>query len=302
MVDIVMATYNGAKYVDEQIRSICRQTCADWRLIVHDDGSTDGTQDILRNWAEKDSRVMFVEDGVCGLKPARHFLHILQYSDAEWVMWADQDDIWLEHKVATMLKTGEQAAFRGAGVVYANAMLWTPEKGVVAPVNTLFYPTNLRDTLFLNSGVQGASALFNAKMRDLLRVPLSSYAMHDHVLLLAGLTLGEVAYVNESLMYYRQHEANVTGHAPGSKRKKLQLMWTNRHVPVVSREHLDGLRAFYERFGEQLLPDDKSVIKTFLALPEQGCLRRFHVIRKERFTLMGSRLLLWIKLCIRRYI
>ena len=297
-----MATYNGAKYVDEQIHSFCRQTYTDWRCVVHDDGSTDGTQDILRAWTRKDKRIVFIEDGKSGFGPAKHFIHLLEYSDAEWVMWADQDDIWLENKVATMLQAGEKAAFKGAGVVFSNAMLWSPERGVISQKNTLFYPTNLRDTLFLNSGVQGASALFNAKMRELLLVPLDCYAMHDHVLLLAGLTLGEVRYVDEPLMYYRQHEENVTGHAPGSKRKKVALMWENRRVPVVSRLHLDGLRAFYERFRKQMRTEDKEVIETFLQLPEQSWCKRLRTIRKAGFTLLGSKGLLWTKLCIRRYI
>ena len=192
MVDIVMATYNGAKYVEEQLRSFCRQTYADWRCIVHDDGSTDGTQDILRAWAQQDKRIVFIEDGIQHLGPAKHFLHILQYSDAPWVMWSDQDDVWFDHKIATMLQAGTNASFTGAGVVYANAELWSETEGVIAHRNTLFYPTSLRDTLFLNSGIQGASALFNSSMRDILRTPLSSYAMHDHVLLLAGLTMGKV--------------------------------------------------------------------------------------------------------------
>lgn len=302
MVDIVMATYNGAKYVEEQLRSFCHQTYAEWRCIVHDDGSTDGTQDILRAWAQQDKRIVFIEDGIQHLGPAKHFLHILQYSDAPWVMWSDQDDVWFDHKIATMLQAGANASFTGAGVVYANAELWSETEGVIAHRNTLFYPTSLRDALFLNSGIQGASALFNSSMRDILRTPLSSYAMHDHVLLLAGLTMGKVVYLNEALMYYRQHDNNVTGHAPGSRTKKVQLMWANRHVPVVSREHYNGLAAFYRQYKPQLNEEDRQLIETFLLLPEQSWWKRLRTIRKEHFTLLGSEYLLWIKLCIRRYI
>ena len=302
MVDIVMATYNGAKYVEEQLRSFCHQTYADWRCIVHDDGSTDGTQDILRAWAQQDKRIVFIEDGIQHLGPAKHFLHILQYSDAPWVMWSDQDDIWFDHKIATMLQAGKNASFTGAGVVYANAELWNEKKGVIAPRNTLFYPTTLRDTLFLNSGIQGASALFNSPMRDILRTPLASYAMHDHVLLLAGLTMGKVVYMNEALMYYRQHDNNVTGHAPGSRTKKVQLMWANRHVPVVSREHYNGLAAFYQQYQQQLKEEDRQLIETFLLLPEQSRWKRLRTIQQSHFTLLGSEYLLWIKLCIRQYI
>ena len=302
MVDIVMATYNGAMYVDEQIHSFCRQTYADWRCIVHDDGSTDGTQDILRVWAKKDKRIVFIEDGVSGLGPAKHFLYILQYSDAPWVMWSDQDDIWFDNKIETMLHAGEQAHFQGAGVVFANALLWSEERGIIAPRNTLYYPTHLRDMLFLNSGIQGSSSLFNAPMRELIREHLRAYAMHDHVLLLAALTMGETVYVDAPLMYYRQHADNITGHAPGSKRKKLQLMWAHRHISVIFKEHYEGTKAFYEHFKSRLREDDQNVLEIYLRLPEMKGLKRFQAIRKAHFTLLGSEILLWIKLCIRRYI
>jgi len=301
MVDIVLATYNGAKYVEEQLDSFCRQTYTDWRCIVHDDGSTDGTQEIVRRRAKKDRRIVFIEDGVKGLGVARHFMHILQYSDAPWVMWADQDDIWFDHKIRTMLSAGEKAAFAGAGVVYANAELWCPEKGVFSHRNTLFYPRSLRDMLFLNSGVQGASALFNAPMRQLLMEPLDYYAMHDHALLLVAATMGEIVYVDEPLMYYRQHADNVTGHAPGSKMKKVQLMWQNRHEPVIFTPHYEGTKAFYDHFCSRLKDDDRQVLQLYLDLPRYAWLQRFHLIRRAHFTLLGSRWLLLTKLCLRRY-
>ena len=302
MVDIVMATYNGAKYVDEQIRSFLRQTYIDWRCIIHDDGSMDGTQDILRAWAKKDKRIVFIEDGIQQLGPAAHFIYALRYADAPWVMWSDQDDIWFDNKVEAMLQAGEKAAFKGPGVVYANAELWSPDSGCISRRNTLFYPTCLREMLFLNSGIQGASALFNAAMCKQIQTPLRTYAMHDHALLLTALTMGEVVYLDKPLMYYRQHENNVSGHQAGSMWKKVQLLWHNRHERVIFRPHYEGTQAFYEQYKKQLRTDDKHVLEIYLRLPEYSWLKRFWIIRKEHFTLFGSRILLLLKLCIRRYI
>lgn len=301
MIDILMATYNGAKFVDEQIRSICGQSYQDWRCIVHDDGSTDGTQDILRRWTKKDKRIVFIEDGIERLGVAKHFIHMLQYSDAPWVMWSDQDDVWFDNKVETMLRAGEEASFKGAGVVYSNAELWSPERGIISHRNTLFYPRTLRDMLFLNSGIQGASSLFNATMRTLLMEPLDYYAMHDHALLLAAITMGEIVYVDEPLMYYRQHTGNVTGNAPGSMWKKTQLMWHHRHEPIVFNPHYEGTKAFLTHFQSRLKEEDKRVLSLYLDLPQYKWLKRFHIIRREHFTLLGSRWILLIKLCLRRY-
>lgn len=302
MVDILMATYNGEAFVEEQVRSIMRQSFIDWRLLIHDDGSTDNTVDILRGLMKEDCRIQLLEDDVCYLGVARNFIHLVNSSSAQYCMFCDQDDIWLPNKVEEMLNEIKQYNQNIPQVVYSNAYLWTSQKGVISDKNTLTYPTTLRQALFLNTGIQGAAAIFNRKMCDRIGQELDFYAMHDHVLLLAGICFGEVHYLHKSLMYYRQHEKNLTGNAPGSKRKKLKLMWQNRNVPLVSREHYNGLKSFYEYFQETILLDDKTVIEGFLSLPDENFLIRLWRIVQYRFRLFDSTLLLMIKMCIRRYI
>ena len=187
-------------------------------------------------------------------------------------------------------------------VVYSNAYLWSAERGIISGKNTLTYPTTIRQTLFLNTGIQGAAAIFNAALRDIVARPLEYYAMHDHVLLLAGICMGKVHYLHESLMYYRQHDSNVTGNAPGSIVKKIALMWHNRHVPLVCRAHYDGLRAFAEQHAEHLSADDKQVISVFLAMPAMSVLARAKHIIQYKFKLFDSTILLLAKLCMRKYI
>jgi rhamnosyltransferase len=186
-------------------------------------------------------------------------------------------------------------------VLYTNAFLWNPERGIISDKNTLTYPTTLRQTLFLNTGIQGAAAIFNRAMCQVIEQPLSYYAMHDHVLLLAGICFGEVHYLHESLMYYRQHEHNVTGNAPGSIAKKIALMWENREVRLVNREHYEGLKAFYERFEAQMKGDDKQVVEAFLAMPARKRIARMRRVMEYRFKLFDSVTLLLIKMILRKY-
>ena len=302
MVDILMATYNGEAFLEEQVQSMINQTYREWRLLVHDDGSTDKTMEILHRLAEEDERVVVIEDGVQRLGVARNFIHLVKQSAAAYCMFCDQDDIWLPNKVEEMLSEIKQYSQDIPQVVYSNAYLWTSQKGIISDKNTLTYPTTLRQTLFLNTGIQGAAAIFNRKMCDRIGEELCFYAMHDHVLLLAGICFGEVHYLHKSLMYYRQHENNLTGNAPGSKRKKLKLMWQNRNVPLVSREHYNGLKSFYEYFREGVRVDDRQVIEMFLSLPDKNCLVRLWRIVQYRFKLFDSTLFLVVKMCIRRYI
>ena len=235
-----MATYNGAAFVEEQIQSIIDQSYRDWRLLIHDDGSSDETVKILQKWSRSDERIEVIGDDRVRLGVARNFIHLLQYSTAPLCMFCDQDDIWLPSKVEKMVREINQYDSSKPQVVYSNAFLWSAERGVFSERNTLTYPTTLRQMLFLNTGIQGAAAIFNDKMRELLVRPLDFYAMHDHILLLAGICFGEVHYLHESLMWYRQHSNNLTGNAPGSISKKLQLMWYNTNIPLVSMEHYNG--------------------------------------------------------------
>ena len=302
MVDILMATYNGEAFLEEQVQSIINQTYREWRLLVHDDGSTDKTMEILHRLAEEDERVVVIEDGVQRLGVARNFIHLVKQSAAAYCMFCDQDDVWLPHKVEKMVHAIEQYNQGIPQVVYTNAFLWSPDRGIISDKNTLTYPTTLRQTLFLNTGIQGAAAIFNQSMCEVIEQPLSYYAMHDHVLLLAGICFGEVHYLPESLMYYRQHENNLTGNAPGSIAKKITLMWQNRNVPLVSREHYNGLKSFYEYFREGVRVDDRQVIEMFLSLPDKNSLVRLWRIVQYRFKLFDSTLFLVVKMCIRRYI
>ena len=301
MVDILMATYNGEAFVEEQVQSIINQTYTDWRLLVHDDGSTDKTMEILHRLAEEDERVVVIEDGVQRLGVARNFIHLAKQSTAAYCMFCDQDDVWLPNKVEKMVHAIEQYNQGIPQVVYTNAFLWSPDRGIISDKNTLTYPTTLRQTLFLNTGIQGAAAIFNRAMRELIVEPLSYYAMHDHVLLLAGICFGEVHYLHESLMYYRQHEHNVTGNAPGSIAKKIALMWENREVRLVNKEHYEGLKAFYERFEAQIKDDDKQVIEAFLAMKARKRIARMRCVMEYRFKLFDSVTLLLIKMILRKY-
>ena len=83
MIDILLATYNGEKYIDTQISSIVNQTFSDWKLYIHDDGSSDSTVEKLKDWQSRDSRINFIDDGVIFHNPGKHFMHLLNFSNSD---------------------------------------------------------------------------------------------------------------------------------------------------------------------------------------------------------------------------
>lgn len=301
MVDILMATYNGEEFVAEQIQSIIDQSHIEWQLIVHDDGSTDSTIAIIQEFCQKDRRIKLITDNIKHLGVARNFIHLLNFSQSDYIMFCDQDDIWLPNKVEIMLNAIESKDNGIPQTIFSNAYLWNEQRGIISNKNTLHYSRSLRDLLFLNSGVQGASAIFNTAMRQVLQVPLDYYAMHDHVLTLSAITLGEIDYIDMPLMKYRQHTRNVSGNAPGSMHKKILTLFENRHNTVVFVEHYRGLQCFYKQHKNNINIENQQLIETFLALPSKNAIQRITNIVKYRFNLYGSTWLLVMKVCFRMY-
>ena len=98
-IDILLATYNGASYIVQQIHSLQTQTYTHWRLLVHDDGSTDKTMALVAQMAASDSRIIIIDDQVRLHSASENFLYLLQFSEADFTICCDQDDIWFESKL-----------------------------------------------------------------------------------------------------------------------------------------------------------------------------------------------------------
>ena len=97
-VDILLAAYNGGKYIAEQIDSILAQTYQDFRLIIRDDASTDNTVMIIDEYAAKyPDKIWVVHDDAVCKSATKNFFQLLTYAEADYVMFSDQDDYWLHH-------------------------------------------------------------------------------------------------------------------------------------------------------------------------------------------------------------
>ncbi|HAN43841.1 MAG TPA: glycosyltransferase family 2 protein, partial [Ruminococcaceae bacterium] len=100
MIDILMAAYNGEKYIGEQIESILRQTYKDWRLIILDDCSTDSTADIAMEYSKKYSgKIKFYRNSKNSKSAKNAFFELFKHSESDYIMLCDQDDVWKENKI-----------------------------------------------------------------------------------------------------------------------------------------------------------------------------------------------------------
>jgi len=299
MVDILLASYNGEHHIEAQILSIVGQSFKDWRLLIHDDGSTDSTVQIVKKWSEIDKRIWLINDGKqYGSAPA-NFMHLVKYAEADFVMFCDQDDIWFDNKIEIMLNAIKNKEQGVPQVVYSNSYVWKPNEGILGKATHIF-PKNIEQFLFLNSGMQGCVSIFNRSMAKILaNWDKEECAMHDHLLHLAGLTLGEVEYLPTCLMLYRNHENNVTGETRTSLNKYREMLV--KKTSVVDIKHYNSVSDFFLIYKSFLKKHDHQKIKLFLDFPNQKYFKRMFGVITNGFQL-HSRFRLFMKLLLRPYI
>lgn len=295
-VQILMATYNGARHIENQLLSIIAQTHKNWKLLIHDDGSTDNTIEIIRKYQAFDNRILLVEDNIQHLGAASNFLHLLKQSSASYVMFCDQDDIWMEDKIALMVNA--MAETEGPAAVYCNAYAYR-KSAIISNKVTFFHPKNIPTLLFLNSGIQGCSLMFNRHLLKFLD-PLPRYVyMHDHLITLAAVTFGRLHYLNSSLMFYRQHEHNVTGNYEANLFKKAINLF-NLDKAVIDAAHYKAVIAFYDQYKDKISLQNRIYFTAYQMYTQSSRAKRLFIILRYGFKLGKSRNLLLLKTLMRK--
>ena len=121
-----MATYNGEKYLAEQLDSIINQTYHNWNLLIRDDNSTDKTLEIIQNYHKKDKRIKILKDDKGNLGIVKNFEELLKNSESEFIMFSDQDDYWLENKIekyVAILNTSSEDILKKPMLIHSNSFI-----------------------------------------------------------------------------------------------------------------------------------------------------------------------------------
>ena len=219
-VQILMSTYNGAKYLKDQIDSILQQDYSDFQLLIRDDGSTDGTPRVLSTYADQNTIISYITEQNAGVVIS--FFELIKKADDsnEWFAFSDQDDVWLSCKISKALElmSGYDSS---VPLLYCSNKIVTDEQ--LNPVSQEI-KEYVRQPSFGNALVQnictGCTCLFNRELLKLLRKQMPQYViMHDWWLYLTASCFGIVVYDCNSYILYRQHEHNVWG----AKRTYLEL-------------------------------------------------------------------------------
>ena len=266
-IDILMATYNGEKYLVEQLDSIINQTYRNWNLLIRDDNSTDKTLEIIQNYHKKDKRIKILKDNKGNLGIVRNFEELLKSSESEFIMFSDQDDIWVENKLDMYLKMIEKIKNKGF-MIHSDAILFDKNKSNILKETFISKKAINRglENVFFNYFVQGATILISKEIKNfILPFPKEVY-LHDRYIHLISELFFERIFVNEALIYYRQHGDNQIG-----AKNTIRELLSKKYFDERDRQLI---KVIYNKYGSLLADDKKKLIEEYFKITD---------IRKSRF-------------------
>lgn len=246
-IEILLATYNGEKYVGEQIDSIINQTYNNWELLIRDDNSKDRTLEILKEYEKKDKRIKVIEDKKGNLGFVKNFEELLNNSKEDWVMFSDQDDYWLENKIekyVAILNTSSEDILKKPMLIHSNSFICDDNLEIIKDefINSKIANKYNDDDFYFAYFVQGSTVLINRAIIDLALPFSKNVTVHDRYFHLLAEFLGKRIFINESLIKYRQHSNNKIG----AKTSIISKIFKKRYFHNEDRELILEIQKKYK--------------------------------------------------------
>jgi glycosyltransferase involved in cell wall biosynthesis len=291
LVVVLLATFNGARYLRQQLDSIAAQSHRNWQLVVADDGSCDDTLAIVQSFSEQHpDRVRIVRAGPVGSARENFFRLLRVAGPAPYFAFCDQDDVWTVDKLERLVQRCHQVEGQHRGrscLVYSDLTVVDAQLGLLNPSFLNQVRARPQDitykTLLAENAVPGCAMLFNAALADIFRASefdSTRAIMHDWWIALLASTVGEISYVPTPLVSYRQHATNTLGSVERSG-----LVFTLSKLFKGDRsaalKTYTQAAAFLGAYGDLLDPTVREELRAFASLNDRHKFARIRLILKH---------------------
>ena len=291
---ILLASYNGEKYISEQLDSIINQTYKNWELIIRDDGSKDETVTILNKYEKKDERIKILRDDKGNLGFLKNFEELLFNAKEEFVLFSDQDDFWLKNKLEKFVKKIrdlDEKVLSKPLLIHCNSLVCDDKLEIIKEefIDSKIAKKTNSNIYFFEYIVQGSTSMVNKKMIKESLPFLKNVTLHDRYFHLLSQFLGTRIFIDESLVKYRQHERN----AIGANRSIIKNIMSKKYFYVEDRKLIEEIK---EKYIKCLRKRDLNDIEKYLEVTDRNKnrLERFWLSKYFKMKLL-KRLVLLIK-------
>ena len=272
---ILLASYNGEKYISKQLDSLLAQTYTNWKLFIRDDGSTDQTVSIINKYRALDNRICLLHSPEQNLGSCQNFATLLSVSrnQFQYIMFCDQDDFWLPFKIEeTLAHMHDFEAHYGKEtplLVYTNFQYVDNHLKVIESKKK-FNSTKVSKLRFANLLAQnpayGCTMMLNKQLAAIAGVIPSQAENHDYWIALVASALGEIAYLNKRTILYRQHNSNIsTNYNSSSFIKRFKRIMLQRKNLEDAEQKLRMALAFKSLYYDRLTQSHKRILDEFIS-------------------------------------
>lgn len=268
---VLMSTYNGERFLKEQIDSILAQEGVVVRLLIRDDGSKDNTGSLLSEYASKHQNITWEAcENVGFVKSFSALVRMALKSDAsaDYYAFADQDDIWMQKKLITACSVLSTKDTSKPNLFTSNSMQIDAEGKELELFHKGPEPKFRKGNVLVFGTEQGCSMVFNRKALELYSEHEPELTWHDRWLYHICYFLGSVTYDHQPLFYYRRHDNNaLANHHAGSlegEPSKIVRVYRILFVEPPVTNHVEMAKEFYDHFASRLTLADRKLFKRFI--------------------------------------
>ena len=276
---VIMSTYNGERYITQQLESIFQDRKHEIVLYVRDDGSKDATVDIIKKYSDQHDVQIEINEGK-NVGAERSFLEALrECPEAEYYAFCDQDDVWIDGKLSAAIK--EMSAEN-------QPVLWCSDYEVTDSNLHVLIPSSLKEpvsdslrAIFYNN-VPGCTMVFNrALLQEIRKIRISEIRMHDIMAINVALITGKVIFSKNPYVLYRQHADNVLGY----RHKKIKIdEWLKDKIELIRNKEkystAEYAKAVLDAFACQMDENQKKEYELISRMNE-GLIIRLQILTRQ---------------------
>jgi glycosyltransferase involved in cell wall biosynthesis len=277
-IDILLATYQGGQYLDEQISSIIEQSYPHFHLWIRDDQSSDHTLQLINQWIEAYPQKITLIPSDCNLGIIQNFSTLLCYSQAPYICFADQDDKWLPHKLEWSLKKmqllEQQYGVTTPLLVHSDLAVASKDLSILHSSFWRYARLNSQLTglnrLLIQNNVTGCTMMMNRALVNLAKPIPENVLMHDWWIALVAACFGHIGSIERPTLLYRQHGLNDTGAKENSIRHYLKQKPTEKKKKnnAMKRSYYQA-KLMLDRYGHLLDEKKANLLLAYKNLDSQ---------------------------------
>lgn len=290
MVDVLLAVYNGEKYLKEQIESILNQTFKDFKIIIRDDGSNDKSAEIISRYCNKYPEKIKSVNGAPTGSAKQNFTELLKMCDSDYIMFCDQDDVWLPQKIEKTLAAMKATEDGGVEPVLVHTDLNVVDQNLNVISTSFFDFQQLKQdkislpALLVQNYVTGCTVMINRALAQKCGEIPDDCIMHDWWLAMVAIMFGKLICINEPTMLYRQHDSNQVG-----AKASYGLAYIKRKLATLDkvRENYNATyiqaAALIKNYADILTKEQKEILKTYCEIPHMNKFQKIRTVQKYGF-------------------